>query len=242
MIAQQREMTAQQREVAAQLSALPEHIKTALATDDALTSAVTDADYEEGVRNAFLPTELLRRCGLEIVRDVDIERSAFLDRQWDFRAPVTVTRAEPHPNAEGDKFVVFPSRTAYLRPPSVAARHVTPTKFSGDAAPLAHYLAIFEITTARKWTLSHGEERTGMLERLETRLRLSLARACADAGSSVVGITDLVAVVGVVAPTPYSQSVRDRMAMAAAPVLLKEMMNAGRFVFLAAPRAPQAAQ
>ena len=79
----------------------------------------------------------------------------------------------------------------------------------------------------------------GLLERLEARLRISLDRAISSSflepGSS---ITDLVAVVGVVAPKPYSNSVRSRMSEDRSPPppsMLKAMMDAGRFVFIALP-------
>ena len=44
------------------------------------------------------------------------------------------------------------------------------------AAPLAHYLAIVEATTALRWTHS-SSARPGLLERLEERLRRSLAES-----------------------------------------------------------------
>ena len=223
------------------MRALPARLQLQLDADEA-SSAVTDANYEKNVRESVLPAELERRCGLQVVRGVDLERArgSLSPWQWDFRAPVLVTLTSPNPSTELGVFEVFPSQAAYIRPPSPSGGtlHLTPTKFGGaPSPPSADYLALFEVTTARKWTARHGAEKDGMLARLEKRLRLSLDRALSEkllaAGSSIL---NLVAVVGVVAPAPYSVSVRDLMAKDTAPQLLKAMMGAGRFVFLAAPR------
>ena len=217
---------------------MPQRIVELQGEQEGASSAMTNLEYEQFVRDNFLPVELLRRCGLEVVRGVDHDRSSsdLLGIQWDFRCPVTVALTAPHPNSDAENFVVFPSKPSYVRPPSLGARHVTPTKFgAASEPPAAHYLALVEVTTARRWTLPHGSEGNDMLTRLELRLRLSLERARSTGiPAGVERITDLVAVVGVVAPRQYSQSVRDRMGKATAPQLLSEMMNAGRFVFLAA--------
>jgi hypothetical protein len=69
------------------------------------------------------------------------------------------------------------------------------------------------------------------------RLRLSLGRAREQGYITTdQDITELVAAVGIVAPTPYTRSVMDRMASSSAPVLLKQLMEAGRFVFFGVPR------
>ena len=204
-------------------------IAAALAVDGS-TSVFSDEEYEEAARRA-LPGVLLARCGLEVVRGVDSSRAALGGLEWDFRAPVLVAHTEPHPNAEAGSFEVFPRKPSYVRPAAVEARRLTPTKFAGAAdAPAAHYLAIFEVTVARKWT--RGGAREGLLERLEQRLAISLDRAFSSNLLPSRRILDLVAVVGVVAPAPYSVSVCERMAADGAPPLLKELMDAGRFVFI----------
>jgi hypothetical protein len=71
-----------------------------------------------------------------------------------------------------------------------------------------------------------------LLERLEKRLAVSLDRAHSEGFVKEKNILDLVAVVGVVAPEPYSESVRSRMSKPHAPPLLKKMMDASRFVFV----------
>lgn len=204
---------------------------------DEVSSAMTDDAYEAHVRS-LLPGQLLQRCGLEVVRGVDFNRPAFLEREWDFRAPVTVAHTAPHSNAVPGSFEVFPSKPCYIRPPSITAKNVTPTKVGLGAPPSAEYLALFELTTTARWTRAHKlSAKPGLLERLEVRLRLSLDRA-KDLGivTAEQDITHLVAVVGVVAPTPYTRSVMDMMASSSAPLLLKTMMDAGRFVFFAVPR------
>ena len=114
---------------------------------------------------------------------------------------------------------------------------MTPSKFRGKPVPpSAHYLAIFEVTVARKWTHSSSKD-PGLLERLEQRLAISLDRARSAHVAGVERISDLVAVVGVVAPASYTDSVRSRMCKLSAPPLLKELMDASRFVFIAMPRA-----
>ena len=114
------------------------------------------------------------------------------------------------------------------------------TKLERPQRPLiaAHYLAILEMTTARKWTHSSGglRGREGLLERLEKRLAISLDRAHSQDLVREKNILELVAVVGVVAPEPYSDSVRERMSKADALPLLKKMMDASRFVFVKIPK------
>ena len=192
---------------------------------------MTEEAYEIFARTA-LPAILLRRCGLEVVPGVDLQRSMLMGQEWDVRAPVTVAVTEPSSNAELGILEVFPSKPTFVRPPRIPARHVTPSKF-GDppVEPDAHYQALFEITTTIKWTARRpGQE--AMLVRLEKRLRVSLERAreCGYLRGDE-SITSLAAVIGVVAPSPYAVSVRDMMA-SSPYVLLNEMMSAGRFVYI----------
>lgn len=214
-----------------------DRIAAQLAFADDASSAMTDDAYEAHARTA-LPGLLLHHCGLEVVRGVDHNRAGFLGQEWDFRAPVTIAQTAAHPNAELGAFEVFPAKTFYIRPPPIAAKHVTPTKVGGAAPPSAEYLALFEFTTTARWTKAHQQSgKPGLLLRLEKRLRLSLERA-RELGYITAGqdITQLVAAVGVVAPTPYTQSVADMMVSSSAPLLLKQMMEAGRFVFFGVPR------
>jgi len=215
--------------------------------DDDGTTVLSDAQYEERAR-AFVSTQLLRRCGLEVVAGVDVTRASLKGLQWDFRAPVTIAGTAAHPNAEAGVFAVFPSKPSYERPPRVAARKVTPTRFSdADAEPLAHYLALFEFTTAPRWASRYKDGRGGgartMLWRLEERLAISLERARSETSfDAAAGILDLVAVVGVVAPTTCTDSVSAQMAKVGAPPNLLALMRAGRFVALAMPTGADAAR
>ena len=202
------------------------------------TTVLSDPEYEDQARYK-LHEILLSRCGLVVARGADVSRAGLEGQEWDFRAPVLFSATAPHPNGEPDVFEIFPRKPSYVRPEAVEARHVTPTKFSGEASPpAAHYLAILEMTTARKWTHSSGGSsgREGLLERLEKRLAISLDRAHSRGFVREKNILELVAVVGVVAPEPYSDSVRDRMSKADAPPLLKKMMDASRFVFIKIPK------
>ena len=202
------------------------------------TTVLSDPEYEDQARHK-LHEILLSRCGLVVARGADVSRAGLEGQEWDFRAPVLFSATAPHPNGESDVFEIFPRKPSYVRPEAVEARHVTPTKFSGEASPpAAHYLAILEMTTARKWTHSSGGSsgREGLLERLEKRLAISLDRAHSRGFVREKNILELVAVVGVVAPEPYSDSVRDRMSKADAPPLLKKMMDASRFVFIKIPK------
>ncbi len=220
-------------DVSAAISKLRIDILSAL-TQDAATTVLSDAEYEGRVRT-LLPGLLLQRCGLETVAGVDTQRHAFLGFEWDFSAPVTLAQTAPHSNADAD-FTVFPSKPHYMRPLAVQARYVTPTKFGGAAEPpAAHYLAIVEATVAPKWTRA-SSSRSGLLERLEQRLHVTLDRAVSQSVSGVTDITDLVAVVGVAAPCEYSMSVCDLMSAGTAPPLLKKLMEAGRFAFFRVPQ------
>lgn len=128
-----------------------------------------------------------------------------------------------------------------MRPPQITARVLTPTRFGvASAPPLAHYFAVFEITTARKWARRYKDRHDGpaktMLWRLEERLALSLARARNEMLiDAAAGVLDLIAAVGVVAPTTCADSVAAQMAKTDAPPLLGELMRAGRFVALVLP-------
>lgn len=193
--------------------------------------------YEDHVRHN-LPALLEHHCGLAIPIGVkDLQRQELGGQEWDFRAPVRVVGAAPGAAAKADDFVIFPSKPAYSQPPERLARQLTPTRFGGMAAPpLAHYLSIFEITTKSDWT-NPTRTRPGMLERLEKRLLITYDRARSTyPDASISSITDIVAVVGVVAPTPYTASVRSAMEREPCPFAkLKEMMDAGRFVFICVP-------
>jgi hypothetical protein len=210
-------------------------ISARLLAEDSATTILSDAEYEDMAR-LKLPSILLDRCGLEVVRGADASRTVLAGLEWDFRVPVLVAATAPNPNAERGAFEVFPNKAHYERPAAVPARIVTPTKV-GTAAepPPAHYLAIFEMTVAPKWT-RRSSAREGLLERLEARLALSLDRAFSS-GVCERDVLALVAVVGVVAPAPYSDSVRERMSRADAPPLLRQMMDAARFVFIGVPKA-----
>ena len=112
--------------------------------------------------------------------------------------------------------------------------------FGAQHSPAANYFALFEITTAEKWSERYRERSDAaaktMLARLEERLRRTLGRA-RDEGviDAAQGILDLVAVIGVVAPKTCTASVSHQMSKASAPELLKALMDAGRFVVLVMP-------
>ena len=156
--------------------------------------------------------------------------------------PVLVAATAPHPNAQAGVFEVYPAWPCFVRPDAVPARVVTPTKACGASAPpAAHYLAILEATVANSWP-SPSRSRPGLLERLDARLAKSVDRAFSEGLLPEDGrrVTDLVAVVGVVAPEPCLASVRARLAAAAEQGTLchlRAMADAGRFVFVCQPRA-----
>ena len=229
------------------LEQLPRRIAAALAEaedHDSDSSVVSNPQYEEGARS-WLPSQLLQRCGLVVVENTDVLRADLEGLPWDFRAPVLLAPKEPHPNVELGAFEVIPTGTpAYLRPPrGVAPRYVTPTKFGGaDSPPAAQYLALFEITTSETWPERAKRRGDGafktMASRLDERLAKSLDRA--KEHGIVAGdarITDLVAVVGVVAPAACAQSISAAMTKGDVPLLLKQMMDARRFVVLVRPKA-----
>jgi hypothetical protein len=232
----------------AAIEQLPRRIAATLAEADELgatASVMSDAQYEEDSRN-WLPSQLLLRCGLVVVENVAVQRTNFVGLEWDFRAPVVLARTEPNPNLELGVFEVFPSGTpAYLRPPIVDPHYLTPTKFSSaDHPPSAQYFALFEFTTADKWPkrfkrLADGTSKT-MASRLNERLAKSLDRAKEfRLIERSARITDLVAVIGVVAPAACTASMSFTMSRSDVPLLLKEMMDARRFVVLVKAKVAQ---
>ena len=219
-------------------SKLLPQIARLLSVDDSGTSVLSDAAYEDMAR-LKLPAILLERCGLEVVRGADASRTGLEGLEWDFRVPVLIAATQPHPNSSAGVFETFPRKAFYTRPPAIEARIVSPTHSSGaETGSSAYYLAILEVTVASKWT-HRSSSREGLLERLEQRLFLSVERAFSNGLISTRKVTDLVAVVGVVAPEPYSESVRSRMAEPGVLPLLKAMMEAGRFVFIGLPKLSQ---
>ena len=216
----------------------------ALADDRSFAvSVLSDPQYEEDARN-WLPSQLLQRCGLVVVDKVLPQRTSLGGLQWDFRAPVLIAQTEPHPNLELGEFEIFPSGTPfYHRPKRVDPRNLTPTKLnsSDDVLPSAHYFALFEITTSTKWSMrsrrSGDDTYKTMMTRLNERLAKTLDRAKEEGFvSNDARITDLVAVVGVVAPTSCNDSVSTTMSKGNdVPLLLKEMMDAKRFVVFIKP-------
>lgn len=197
---------------------------------DTVESVLSDSDYERHAR-AQLHGKLVDHCGLEVARGAPLDRPGLLGQQWDFRAAVRCAASRGDPRNVPGEFEAFMSEDGYLRPPNIPTRIVTPTKAGGAAEPTAaEYLAVFEITTSRRW--ARGER--SLLPRLEKRLRLSVERARAHGvltGQQTV--TDLIAVVGVASPYGCSHSVCTQMDVEPTPYAnLKAMMDAGRFVFV----------
>ena len=74
----------------AAIEQLPRRIAATLAEADdvgTIASVVSDSQYEEDSRN-WLPSQLLQRCGLVVVENIDVQRTNLVGLQWDFRAPV----------------------------------------------------------------------------------------------------------------------------------------------------------
>jgi len=207
-------------------------------------SAATPPQYEERGR-LFLAAQFERRFGLRLLGNV-FERAAGELRvagddgsgsprssQWDFRAPVNVNDgAASHPHKAED-FVIYPAQEFYVRPVRrERARILTPTKTMGSSGVLVYvssdYMAVFEVTNGN---FSRSQRTPGLLQRLEERLRISLDRARSIDESSISGILDVVAVVGVVSPFSCHQHVGEKCVAAAFPTLF-EMMTAARFVWL----------
>jgi hypothetical protein len=199
--------------------------------DDA--SAVTPAAYEARARLA-LPALLEERCGLRVVADASVHRGQPNDIlmdgrsvEWDFRAPVVILATEPAASAASEGFQVYPTHARYNRPSRPPAlRNLTPTKTAGGAVAACHFIAIFEVTTAEKWSRA-------LLGRLERRLCVSLDRARSqEALGDINSVLDVVAVVGVVSPFNCLQSVTFKLANDASLVQLRAMAAARRFVWI----------
>ena len=200
----------------------------------------TPADYEDAARPFLRDVVLPQWLGLLPLAGALLERAEGTvhvegtpDVQWDFRTPVRVSTLPPSGPPTGSSIVVYPSYDRYVRPsPPPVERHLTPTKVPGATAlPVAHFMAIFEVTVASSWaSLTAGS----LLWRLEERLHVSLQRAAAlqDEGEASLKITDVVAVVGVVGAFNCKRSVGLLMAREGAPPLLRQLMDQGRFVFI----------
>jgi hypothetical protein len=214
----------------------------ALAEDRSFAiSVLSDPQYEEDARN-WLPSRLLQRCGLVVIDKGRPQRTNLKGLQWG--APVLIAQTEPHPNLKLGEFEIFPSGSPfYHRPKRVDPRSIAPTKLnsSDDIPPSAHYFAVFEISSSTVWAMRLRRKDDDTLKTTMTRLNERLAKTLDRAKeegfvSNDARITDLVAVVGVVAPTSCKEFVSMTMSKENdVPLLLKEMMDAKRFVVFIKP-------
>lgn len=141
--------------------------------------------------------------------------------------PVNVSGSPSFARALAAGFLIYPDHERCLRPARPErAREFTPTKLPSGAAAASDYMAIFEITTAKRWPMS-------LLARLEQRLAVSLDRARAlNPDTAELSVLAVVAVVGVLGTDACPESVSTRLARSAGTPLLREMASAARFVFL----------
>jgi uncharacterized coiled-coil protein SlyX len=219
------------RQVARQGGKLAE-LRRQLNADYLDVCVATPKVYEEKGR-AYVMGELETRFGLRAVEgfsphrlEGEIQDSGDKSVEWDFRMPVTVTASPPTRPGKSADFIVYPSKSEYVRPlKPLMERRLTPTKAT-SATPHSqecHYVVVFEITTTIKWSKK-------LLARLEERLRVSLD--CArDLTKEIQEIVDVCAVVGVVAPTHCQESIGMVLKETNFP-LLHRMMTEGRFVWL----------
>jgi len=188
-------------------------------------SVATPKVYEEKGR-AYVLGELETRFGLQAVDGSQIQDSGDKSVEWFFRMPVTVTASPPTRPGKSVDFIIYPSKSEYVRPlKPLTERRLTPTKAT-SATPHSqecHYVVVFEITTTTTWSRK-------LLARLEERLRVSLDRA-RDLTREIQEIADVCAVVGVVAPTHCQESIGMLLKDTNFP-LLHRMMTEGRFVWL----------
>ena len=228
-----------------QLGARLDAIQASLQLGDAESfMSPTGKQYEVFV-DGLIDDWLMQYCGLRIAdesrRGIPASDVAAGNMQWDARFSVTLVRGwVSPPPAELPRFFVYGARGsgAYSPPGQLAAlRKLSPTKPSADA----EYFAILEYTRFPGWNeewkgTSSGKARKALLPRLETRLHVawervkSAGQSCESAScESVLGA---VALVGVVGEYACRESVETQLSNpACAWPLLREMYNAGRFVF-----------
>ena len=200
-------------------------------------SAATPADYEEAGRR-YLRDNFERLFGLRILEAARIQRAegeittpSGASCEWDFRVPVNVSGSPTFAKSPEAGCLIYLDHERYLRPArSDRARELTTTKLPSGIAAASDFMAVFEITTAKRWP-------TSLLARLEQRLVVSLDRARALNPDAELGILDVVAIVGVLGTGACQVSVSTRLAKRAEMPLLREMANAARFVFLLRPLA-----
>ena len=222
------------RDLASNTSLLLTRLKEMLMGEEGATMK-TPAEYEEAARPFLRDVVLPQWLGLLPLAGTLLERAEgdLSGFQWDFRAPVRVSTLPPSGPPPGTSIIVYPSYERYQRPPPPPVeRHLTPTKVPGATAlPVAHFMAIFEVTTASSWS---SLEAGSLLWRLEERLTVSLQRATAlqVEGDDPLDITDVVAVVGVVGAFNCKRSVSTLMQRVGAPPLLRMLMEQARFIFV----------
>lgn len=205
---------------------------------DETATVATPAAYANSARIRLRDVVLLQWLGLTVLEGAMLQRVegdihvGGRTMEWDFRAPVLVSAVLPARAEQHHELTIYPSHQAYMRPARpLSSRHLTPTKLPGASAPPdLHYIAIFEVTTSTPWT----KGKKSLLFRLEERLHQSLDRANSlqPKDATLLRITDVVAVVGVVGVSDCQQSVGKLMHRSDAPPLLRELMLAARFVFV----------
>jgi hypothetical protein len=195
-------------------------------------------------------SELLERyCGLRDAggrRGIPVSDPASGGQQWDGRFSVLLLPGWTAP-APVLQFTVYGSFTAFQRPPlgSMAPRHISPTK----SFPPAHYFAIMEYTAHSEWWRDiyddkHKVIRNNLLSRLEKRLAITLQRFKAAGNPQQSTILDAVAAVGVVSDVDNKSNVDNVMGGGShcPHPLLRDMMQAGRFVHFTVLAAMQGRQ
>jgi hypothetical protein len=212
----------------------------------------TGKEFEEYVGQK-IDALLRRHCGLTIVegstRDLPRTHDSAGDVQWDGRYCVVCAPASWSPSPSSAAFVVYGETGAvggFARPPALETARV----LSRSANCLCDYLAIFEFTIASNWSVRTSvgkEKRESLLQRLEDRLDFCAKRllekalvAIPDADGDPVArevavVLNAVAVIGVVATTACSESVKNILASSECPYpRLKALNSRGRFVCIIA--------
>jgi hypothetical protein len=205
------------------------HLAAAEEASAASSSAATPAAYEEAGREHLLSI-IEDTFGLRVpenVRSHRLQGEADFSSEWDFRVPVMCSGV-PRNHRASEDFIIYPTHDAYTRPARPSrARQLTPTKIPGSpGGTYSDFMAIFEITTEEEWSKK-------LCLRMETRLAVSLGRAreLQPRDEAPLGICDVVAVIGVVGVASCQRSVPSQVKTP----LLREMMDAARFVFVRLP-------
>ena len=221
-------------ELVAQVAVLRSKVDTLL-LDDSTSSVASPLGKEyERLVDDRVDDWLRELCGLRVLplsrRRVAEQDPSSGKVEWDGRFSVALIPEWTVPQHAKD-FLVY-GGGAYLRPPAIAPRRLSPAKPTLGT----EYLAVLEYTRRPGWatvrTDKTGRTHKSLIQRCEERLVTCVERAKAAGMRASTKVTDVVALVGLVGEDDCQESFEAQMSAPRCPQpLLQALFRERRVVF-----------